>query len=76
MVELIDGLNMPRAFTDDTAEIRGAEKFYEKYFWDVVCIVLYKVLKPPLTAPVGNGGLCISGQLNDLLRGNNVFVVG
>ena len=76
VVELVDGLNMPRGFTDNTAKIRGAEKLDEKYFGDVICVVLYKVLEPFLAAPVGNGGLCISGQLNDLLRGNNVLVVG
>ena len=76
MVELIDGLNMPRGFTDNTAKIRGAEKLDEKYFGDVICIVLYKVLEPSLAAPIVYRGLCISGQLNDLLRGNDVLVVG
>lgn len=75
-MELIDGLNMPRSFSDNTAKIRGAEKLDEKYFGDVIGIMLYKVLKPSVAAPIVNGGLCISGQLNDLLRGNNVLVVG
>ena len=75
MVELIDGLNMPRGFSDNTTKIGRAEKLDEKYFGDVIGIVLYKVLEPPFTAPIVNGGLCISGQLNDLLRGNNVLVV-
>lgn len=76
VVELIDGLNMPRGLTDNTAKIRGAEKLDEKHFGDVIGIMLYKVLKPSFTAPIVNGGLCISGQLNDLLRGNNVLVGG
>ena len=76
MVELIDGLNMPRGLADNTAEIRGAEKFDKKYFGDIIYIVLYKVFKPPPAAPIVNGGLCISGQFYDLLRGNDVLVVG
>jgi len=67
---------MPRSLADNTSEIGRTEKFDEKYFGDVICIVLYKVLEPSLTAPIVNGGLCISGQLNDLLRGNNVLVIG
>ena len=75
-MKLIDGLYMPRSLTDNTAKIWGAEKLDEKHFWDVIGIVLYKVLELPLATPIIDGGLCISCQFNDLLRRNNVLVIG
>ena len=75
-MELIDGLNMPRGLTDDTAEICRAEKFDEKHFGNVIGIVLYKVFKSSLTTPIGNGGLCVFGHFHNFFRGNYVLIIG
>ncbi len=67
---------MPTGLLDDGAEVRRAEKLDQIHLGDAVHIVFLERLQVPSAAPAVDGGFCITGQLYNILRHQNVGVLG
>ena len=60
--ELVQRLDMPKAFTGNGAKCQGAEEVNEKDLWNAELQPLLEGFQRPAAAPVVDGGQGVAGQ--------------
>ena len=72
--ELVQRLDMPKAFTGNGAKCQGAEEVNEKDFRDTELQSLLKGFQRPAAAPVVDGGQGVAGQGHHILYRDHIRV--
>ena len=72
--ELIQHLDMPKAFAGDGAEGQGTEEVHEKNFRDTELQPLLEGFQRPTAAPVVDGGQGVAGQGYHILYRDHIRV--
>jgi hypothetical protein len=72
--ELVQRLDMPKAFTGNGAKCQGAEEVNEKDLWDAELQPLLEGFQRPAAAPVVDGGQGVAGQGHHILYRDHIRV--
>ena len=72
--ELVQRLDMPKAFTGNGAKCQGAEEVNEKDLWNAELQPLLEGFQRPAAAPVVDGGQGIAGQGHHILYRDHIRV--
>ena len=72
--ELIQRLDMPKAFTGNGAKCQGAEEVNEKDLWNAELQPLLEGFQRPAAAPVVDGGQGVAGQGYHILYRDHIRV--
>ena len=72
--ELVQRLDMPKAFTGNGAKCQGAEEVNEKDLWNAELQPLLEGFQRPAAAPVVDGGQGVAGQGYHILYRDHIRV--
>ena len=72
--ELVQRLDMPKAFTGNGAKCQGAEEVNEKDLWNAELQPLLEGFQRPTAAPVVDGGQGVAGQGYHILYRDHIRV--
>ena len=72
--ELVQRLDMPKAFTGNGAKCQGAEEVNEKDLWNAELQPLLEGFQRPAAAPVVDGGQGVAGQGHHILYCDHIRV--
>ena len=72
--ELVQRLDMPKAFTGNGAKCQGAEEVNEKDLWNAELQPLLEGFQRPAAAPVVDGGQGVAGQSYHILYRDHIRV--